>query len=163
METQVKPSLKDTAEFYALALGFGLADCREVVRWGDRLLEQEARPPSWLIDLVLVKDDAPGDAVTALHQAPGAINGFTPTLVLLLRARTYCQMGRYSGERVGRLLVELRMLGLLPEEFLMNAYCIDDGFGLASAGVCSSEAPEAALGEFFASLSVIENLEIAEP
>ena len=158
----MQPSVKDTAEFYALALGYGLADCREVLRWGDNLIEQEGKPASWLIDLSLVKEDSPADAVTSLHSAPGSIADFVPTKMLLVRARKFWRQGKFGSSQIGPLLVQLVQLGLLPPEFVVDAYRIDDGFDLARSNAWPRERAETALDEFFGKLTAFEHLEIME-
>jgi hypothetical protein len=159
----MQPSVKDTAEFYAQALSYGLADCQEVLRWGDKLVEREAKPASWLIDLALVKENSPADTIATLHSAPGVIAGFIPTKMLLLRAKKLFKQGKFGGERIGQLLVELLKLQLLPSEFVADAYRIDDGFDLATSHTWPREAADAALHEFLDKLTIFEDLEIVEP
>jgi hypothetical protein len=64
-------SLKDQAEFFALALESGLKTVPEVIAWADENITQLETPPHWLLELSLMGKAKGQDVIFALHDVAG--------------------------------------------------------------------------------------------
>jgi hypothetical protein len=64
-------TLKDQAEFFALALESGLKTVPDVIAWADENIAQLETPPLWLLELSLLSKARGQDVVHALRQAEG--------------------------------------------------------------------------------------------
>ena len=145
------PSLKDTAEFFRLALRAGVCDVATVVRWSDHVVMSEIAPPFAFYD-VSTSESQPSSVVTSLlGEVPGGPNPELPVFMLLGHCHAQVQCGKTPAEE---LLIRLYKMAV-PEHFPETVYhallTMEDQLWLAGDGVYG--AAEEVMAEFTAYLS----------
>ena len=129
------PNLKDTAEFFRLALRAGVCDVATVVHWSDGVVMSEAPVPFAFYDLS-TSDTQPWSVVTSLlAEIPGDP---TPELaVFMLLGHCHAQVG-FGNASAEALLVRLYKMAV-PAQFSETIYNallkMEDRFWLAHDGV----------------------------
>ena len=128
-------SLKDTAEFFRLALRAGVCDVATVVRWSDGVIMSEASPPFAFYDLS-TSDSQPLSVVTSLlTTVPGDPTAELPVIKLLGHCHAQVQSGKTPAEELLFRLYKMAVPEHFPETIHHALLTMEDRLWLARDGV----------------------------
>jgi hypothetical protein len=139
------PSLKHYADYLSMGLEIGLCSQAEIAAWADRLIEQDDRPPDWIIELATSPSKHLVDVVHLLNVVPGAQNLEISLRLLIAKLGMVHPIllpenDRFAQPELSRLLNRLYHLVSpdqnLPDEIVGRVYgidcdldCVEQGYG----------------------------------
>lgn len=127
-----RPTRKDLAEFYRLALTCGLCTTAEVVVWSDLIVAADERPDPVFLDLSCSRRARVDAVLTLLRDVPGTRTGDLGASLLLGHARRMLAAGEVTP---ADLLTRLTALASeMPPDVESELMGLDDALYLARDG-----------------------------
>ncbi|HKS38112.1 MAG TPA: hypothetical protein VJW76_13025, partial [Verrucomicrobiae bacterium] len=142
-----KPTTKDYAEYFRLALEAGLIREAEIEQWADKMIvEISSATPDWLLNLSIDREASKG---RLLEVVPGETDKTNSWNLLLAHLGIAARTNRFKREQVVSMLYRWAIAGVIPEEHLSAAYALDAGLDGIKAGWFSERQFEERFEAFF--------------
>ena len=132
--TAPRPTKKDLAEFYRLALASGLCTPADVVAWADIIVAAEDTPDPVFLDLSCSGSLRAEAVQSALHDVPGSITEDLPIYLLLGHGGRLLAAGRVTAADLILRLHGLAGLESMPSDVYNELSFLEDAYSLARDG-----------------------------
>ena len=119
-----KPTTKDVAEYFRLALEAGLCRENEIEDWADRMIAETNSPaPDWLLNLSIESEASRNKLLEAV---PGEADQIAVWSLLLARFGIANRTNQLSREQIVKVLYRWERSGELPDQFYNQVDRLDD-------------------------------------
>ena len=152
-----KPTTKDFAEYFRLALEAGICRENEVESWADKMIVETSSPtPDWLLNLSI---ESAISNHKLLEAVPGEADQPTVWNLLLARMGIANRTKQLNRGQIVRVLYRWTANGEIPSQFYNQASRLDDSFdGIQiQYGWCSEDKFIQDFEHFFAPFSSFES------
>ncbi len=121
----MKPTTKDFAEYFGLALEAGVCHEEEIEAWADKMIIETASPiPKWLLDLSM--EEEPGKN-RLLDAVPGEADKLVVWHLVLARLGIAYRTKQLSREKAFKTMYRWVAACKIPEPFSKQVQRLDDG------------------------------------
>jgi hypothetical protein len=147
---------RDQATFFRAALLLGLVPGDAIIRWADDIILRDDAAPAALFDVTLT----PTGDLTAMRDAiqPMADDRESPGIARAVLALAHADLaaGRRNVSDTVRVMMQVRRLVAVPDEYRLELFTTEGQFMLAEVGMADMHAIEARLREWLAQFAGAE-------
>ena len=130
----MKPTRKDTGEFFRLGLLAGLCDPPAVARWADSIVAAEPSPHISFIELCISASQSASSVQSLLHDIPGQSAPELPARMLLGYASRLVSSHAFTADQMLLRLYGIANLDVYPEHMYFQLASLEDDLSRVTDG-----------------------------